>query len=51
MVWIKDRTVQKYTVIGSLVGLLLLFSGVWLQFNKNHLPLHKTTFYVVIMHW
>ncbi len=44
MDWIKNRTVQKYAVIGFLGGSLLLISGIWLEFTKEHLPLEWWSF-------
>lgn len=39
MEWLKNRTVQKFTVMGFLGGLLLVIVGLWLEFNTLNLPL------------
>ena len=44
MDWIKNRTVQKFAVIGFLGGMLFLILGLWLEFNKEHLPLAWSSF-------
>jgi PAS domain S-box-containing protein len=38
MDWLKNRTVQRFTIVGFLGGLLFLLAGIWLEFNENHLP-------------
>src|SRR5688572_15585491 len=44
MDWLKNRKVQQFAVMGFLGGLLLLISGLWLEFNKNQLPLSLWSF-------
>jgi PAS domain-containing protein len=39
MDWLKNRTVQRFGVVGFLGGLLVMIVGFWLEFNQNHLPL------------
>ena len=39
MDWLKNRTVQRFVVVGFLGGLLVTLLGFWLEFNRNHLPL------------
>src|SRR4030095_11242244 len=44
MDWLKNRTVQRFVAIGFLGGLLFLVSGIWLTFNKEHLPVDWWSF-------
>ena len=39
MDWLKNRTVQRFSAVGFLGGLLVMILGFWLEFNQNHLPL------------
>src|SRR5215510_14918234 len=39
MDWLNNRTVRRYAVIGFMGGLLFLLAGLWLTFNRQHLPL------------
>ena len=47
MDWLKDRTVQRFALIGFCGGLLFLIAGLLLEFNKNHLPLAWQSFLYV----
>jgi len=44
MDWLKNRTAQRFALIGFLGGLLFLIAGIWLEFNKHHLPLALWSF-------
>ena len=39
MDWLKNRTVQRFVVVGFLGGLLFLIAGLWLEFTNQRLPL------------
>src|SRR5262245_29378631 len=38
MDWLKNRIAQRFMIIGFVGGLLFLTIGIWLEFNKHHLP-------------
>src|ERR1700690_1776173 len=38
MEWFKNRTMYRYAILGFLGGVGLLLLGIWLEFNKEHLP-------------
>jgi PAS domain-containing protein len=44
MEWLKNRTVQRFTAFGFIGGLLFRITGLWLTFNKEHLPLKWWSF-------
>src|ERR1041385_4750042 len=44
MDWLKNRTAQRFAIIGFLGGLLFLMAGIWLEFNRHHLPLNLWAF-------
>jgi len=39
MDWLRNRTVQRFAIVGFLGGLLVMLLGYWLEFHRNHLPL------------
>src|SRR5688572_28060018 len=38
MDWLKNRTVQRFAIVGFLGGLLVMLIGIWLEFNNQRLP-------------
>ena len=39
MDWLRNRTVQRFALVGFLGGLLFLIAGLWLEFTTQHLPM------------
>ena len=44
MDWLKNRSVQRFALVGFLGGLVFLIVGLWLEFSKNSLPLSLWSF-------
>lgn len=44
MDWLKNRTVQRFAIVGFLGGLLVMLIGIWLEFNNQHLPMRWWAF-------
>lgn len=38
MVWYKNRTTYKYAAVGVLLGIVILFTGLWLEMERQSLP-------------
>ncbi len=44
MHWLKNSTVRKFAIIGFLGGLLFVVAGIWIELDKNRLPLSLWSF-------
>jgi len=52
MVWYKNRTMYLYAFFGGIMGVLFLITGLWLETQRQHLPLTLGSyFYLHLDHY
>ena len=52
MVWYKNRTMYLSTILGVFVGMLFLFTGLWLEMQMQNLPFTLWSyFYLHVNHY